>query len=155
MGTFRGSTGRSTSILAFLARLTRVTPGNHAVRLEREAQEDRSRREEGAAVIPSRREVIPVILDFMSDGQRRASEDIQEMIAVHFGLTDEERCRKRGKGPHPEYVNETAWALVDLQKDALIKKLAPDVFAYRITDSGRHAATNRTFGIPIPPRRDR
>lgn len=44
------------------------------------------------------------------------------MIATRFALTDEERTRREAEGPHPEYVNETAWALVDLQKDGLIKR---------------------------------
>jgi len=106
-------------------------------------------------MIPSRKEAKPVILNFMTDRDEHSSEEIQEMIAVHFALTDEERAHKRGKGPHPEYVNETAWALVDLQKDGLIRKIDPEAFVYRITDSGRHAATNRLLGTPIPARQRR
>jgi restriction endonuclease Mrr len=104
-------------------------------------------------MIPSRKEAKPVILEFLSDQSERSSDEVQELIASHFALSDEERTRRRGKGPHPEYVNETAWALVDLQRDGLIKKAAPDVFAYRITDSGSHAAKTHALGTPIPPRR--
>ena len=43
------------------------------------------------------------------------------------------------RGPHPEYANETAWALVDLQRDGLIKKPDAKRLVYRITDSGRDA----------------
>jgi restriction endonuclease Mrr len=106
-------------------------------------------------MIPSRKEAKPVILDFLSEGSQRSSEQVQELIATHFALTDDERTRKRGRGPHPEYVNETAWALVDLQKDGLIKKTDLDSFVYRITDSGRHAAQNRSLGTPIPSRHAR
>ena len=101
-------------------------------------------------MIPSRKEAKPVILDAMRDGKKHSSDDLQEMIAIHFALTSEERERKRGKGPHPEYVNETAWALVDLQKDGLIKKIDPGAFVYRITDSGKDAAHRRLLGTPIP-----
>jgi restriction endonuclease Mrr len=103
-------------------------------------------------MIPSRKEAKPVILNFLLDGRERSSEEVQEMIATHFALTEEERTRKRGKGAHPEYVNETAWALVDLQRDGLIKKPEPEAFVYRITDSGRHAAEDGSLGTPIPPR---
>jgi restriction endonuclease Mrr len=106
-------------------------------------------------MIPNRKEATPVILDFMLDGNERSSEELQEMVATHFALTQEERARKRGRGPHPEYVNETAWALVDLQKHGLIKKTDPEAFVYRITDSGRHAAQHRSLGTPIPPRKAR
>lgn len=104
-------------------------------------------------MIPSRKESMPVILDLVLDGSEHWSDQVQELIATHFALTDEEWGRKRGRSPHPEYVNETAWALVDLQKDGLIKKTDPEVFVYRITDSGRHAAENRRLGTPIPPRK--
>lgn len=80
---------------------------------------------------------------------------MQETIATHFALTDEERIRRRGKGPHPEYVNETAWALVELQRDGLIRKTEPEEFIYSITDSGREAAQRRSLGTPIPPRSPR
>jgi restriction endonuclease Mrr len=80
---------------------------------------------------------------------------LQDMIAAHFALTPEERERKRGKGPHPEYVNETAWALVELQKRGFIKKIDPDEFIYGITDSGQDAANKRFFGTPVPQRKDR
>lgn len=106
-------------------------------------------------MIPSRKEAKPIILNFLLDGRDHSSEEVQEMIATHFGLTDEERTRKRGKGPHPEYVNETAWALVDLQRDGLINKNDPKAFIYRITDSGRHAAENSSLGTPIPRRTPR
>lgn len=106
-------------------------------------------------MIPSRKEAKPVILDFMCDRKKHSSDELQEMIATHFALTPEERIRKRGKGPHPEYVNETAWALVELQHDGMITKLEPDDFVYRITTKGRDAANKRFYGTPIPQRRDR
>jgi restriction endonuclease Mrr len=106
-------------------------------------------------VIPSRKETKPVILELLADGCERSSEEVQELIAMHFALTDEERARKRGRGPHPEYVNETAWALVDLQTLGLIKKTEPEMFVYRITDSGRHAARQQSLGTPIPARHAR
>jgi restriction endonuclease Mrr len=102
-------------------------------------------------MIPNRNEAKSIILNFLLDVEH-SSEEVQEMIAAHFALTDEERTRRRGKGPHPEYVNETAWALVDLQRDGLIKKNDPEAFVYRITDSGRDAAETRSLGTPIPPR---
>lgn len=106
-------------------------------------------------MIPSRKEAKPIILDVMSDAERHSSEELQKMIAAHFALTPEERVQKRGKGPHPEYVNETAFALVELQQDGLIKKLDPNRFVYRITDSGQDAARRRLLGTPIPPRSSR
>jgi restriction endonuclease Mrr len=106
-------------------------------------------------MIPSRKEAKPVILDYLSDRKPHTSDEIQEMIATYFALTPEERERRRGKGPHPVYVNETAWALVDLQKDGLIKKIDPDGFVYRITDSGKDAARKGLLGTPIPRREPR
>jgi len=106
-------------------------------------------------MIPSRKEAKPIILDAMSDAKRHSSEELQEMIAAHFALTPEERLQRRGKGPHPEYVNETAWVLVELQQHGLIKKLDPEGFVYRITDSGQDAARRRLLGTPIPPRLSR
>jgi hypothetical protein len=47
------------------------------------------------------------------------------------------------RGPHPEYANETAWALVDLQRDGLIEKPHPKRLAYRIAASGGHAEARR------------
>src|SRR5947208_549788 len=104
-------------------------------------------------MIPNRNEVKPIILDLLADGQTRSSDELQEVVATHFALTEEERTRKRGRGPHPEYVNETAWGLVDLQRDGLIKKTDPKAFVYQVTDSGRAAAANHSLGTPIPPRR--
>src|SRR5256885_401482 len=106
-------------------------------------------------MIPSRKEAKPVVLELFADGSERSSEEIQELIATHFALTDEERCRKRGRGPQPEYVNETAWALVDLQADGLIKKSDPEILVYRITDSGRQAAREQSLGTPILARQVR
>lgn len=106
-------------------------------------------------MIPNRKEAKPVIINFMCDRKKHSSDEVQEMIATHFALTPEERIRKRGKGPHPEYVNETAWALVELQGRDMIKKLDPDQFVYRITTKGRDAANKCLFGTPIPQRKDR
>ena len=66
-------------------------------------------------MIPERSEIRPVVLGLLGDGETLSSDEIREAVAVRFRLTDEERRRMRG--PHPEYANETAWALVDLQKD--------------------------------------
>ena len=90
-------------------------------------------------MIPARHEIHPVILKLLLDRETLSSDDIRKHVASHFRLTDEEMRRMRG--PHtPEYVNETAWALVDLQRDGMIKKPDPKRLAYRITDSGNHAA---------------
>jgi restriction endonuclease Mrr len=106
-------------------------------------------------MIPSRKEAKPVVLELLADSHERSSEELQELVARHFALTDEERARKRGRGPHPEYINETAWALVDLQAEGLIKKTDPEIFVYRITDSGSHAAREQSLGTPIPARQAR
>lgn len=106
-------------------------------------------------MIPSRKETKPILLELLADGHRRTADEMQEAIATHFALTDEERTRRRGKGPHPEYVNETAWALVELQRDGLIRKTDPEEFIYVITDAGHGAAQRRSLGSPIPPRTPR
>ena len=90
-------------------------------------------------MIPHRDEVMPVILDLLAEGRTISAEEIAEAVAVRFKLTDEERTRMRG--PHPEYRNETAFALVRLQVLGYIQKPSPPALTYRTTDSGMHART--------------
>jgi restriction endonuclease Mrr len=91
-------------------------------------------------MIPNRSETIPVIRDLLADGKTLTSDEMAEGVASHFHLTENERAQMRG--PHPEYRNETAWALVELQRDGQIEKPDPKRMAYRLTDAGRLAGRN-------------
>jgi DNA-binding PadR family transcriptional regulator len=92
--------------------------------------------------------MIPVILGLLSDGRERSAEQIREAVATHFGLTHEERTRTRGRGLMPEYSNENAWGLVELQRDGYIRKPDPRRLVYRLTDAGEEAAHGYSLGPP-------
>jgi len=83
----------------------------------------------------------PVILDLLADGRLLWNEEVQELVADHFGLTTEER-----EWINPDHVsenrpyvsNQTAFALQRLQSlHGYIVKPTRSMKRYRITTSGR------------------
>jgi 5-methylcytosine-specific restriction enzyme B len=93
-------------------------------------------------MIPHQREAAPVILELLADDRTVSSEEIAQSIKAHFGVTEEED--KIMAGPTPKWRNNTAFALVDLQRWGFIEKPNPRVNSYRITELGKSGE--------VPPR---
>jgi restriction endonuclease Mrr len=88
-------------------------------------------------MIPNRTEIVPVVRELLAGDKTLTSDEVAEGVATQFQLTEGERAQMRG--PHPEYRNETAFALVEMQRDGQIEKPDPKRLAYRLTKAGRLA----------------
>jgi restriction system protein len=103
--------------------------------------------------IPKAKATMAPILDVLADGREHLDEEIQEEVARHFQLEENER-KARLKNGIPVYKNRTAWGLVYLQDPTYLPDERPYVErtdvrsgreVYRITTAGKAAQRNRAL----------
>lgn len=84
------------------------------------------------------------VLVVLSDGIVRGRSEINDAVAAHLGLTDEQAGVLLGSG-QPKYANRIGWALSFLTNvGALIR---PSRGHYRISDAGRKVVTEHVGGL--------
>jgi restriction system protein len=75
------------------------------------------------------------LLVVLAAGQDTTVQDIRDMLAHQFGLTDEELDERLPSGRDSTYRNRVGWALTHLKGAAVVE--SPRRGVYRITDRGR------------------
>jgi len=85
--------------------------------------------------IPDFQSVMLPLLRYLADGRERTSQETQDALATHFGLTAEERARRLPSGQQAVFSNRIAWAKSHLKNAGLIE--SPRRGVSRISQRGR------------------
>src|SRR4051794_25392008 len=107
--------------------------------------------------MPSTKETMAPILDFLADGREHLDDEIQAEVARYFELTSEERAWLM-KNRIPFHKNRTAWGLVYLKDPTYLPDTRPYIEKtgvhagkemYRITNAGIEAQCSRVLHDPL------
>jgi len=98
--------------------------------------------------IPGFQEITLPLLRACADGNEWSMAAIRDPIAVHFGLTAEDRKELLPSGTQPRFYNRVAWAKVYLERAGLLTKTRRGHF--RISAVGQKVLENPPQIIDIP-----
>lgn len=90
--------------------------------------------------IPKYDEIAPVLLKVMSDGEVRRLEEAAQLVATHFGLSDQERNLNLPGRTRTYVLDRTGWARSHLKLAGLLEYPQPGTM--RITNAGRELLRN-------------
>lgn len=90
--------------------------------------------------IPRYDEIQYPLLRFLADGVVRKKADLEQPMATHFGLTDEDRSLEYDSKNGAIFYDRVSWALSYLCLSGMLSR--PRRAHYQITDVGRHFAND-------------
>jgi len=74
--------------------------------------------------IPKYQEILRPILQYLSDEKPRSVQEINDYLAKHFQLTEEEKNCLKPSGGQALFKNRYGWAKFHLKKSGLLKTLS-------------------------------
>jgi len=86
--------------------------------------------------LPTFEELLLPLLEYAEDGHDVTLNDAEEFLAKKFGLTEEERNRKKPSGRQAIFIDRIFWARLYLKRAGLISYTEKEAH-YKITDEGK------------------
>lgn len=99
------------------------------------------------AMIPDFQSMMLPLLQVISDRAEHSNQEVFDLLAKQFDLTDEELQQMLPSGQQTVFTNRVAWAKAHLKKAGLIE--SPARGTLRITDEGRKVVANPPGRVDI------
>ncbi len=97
--------------------------------------------------VPDYQTIMLALLQLAADGKEHTFRNTVEELAVHFGLSTDDRAEMLPSGKQATFDNRVGWARTYLTKAVLLE--APKRGLFRITERGRQVLGNKPTTINV------
>jgi len=92
--------------------------------------------------IPDSKTIVNPLLNYLKDGKEHSMKEVEEYLASHFKLNENEKNQPKPSGHETLFHNRIHWAKFYLKKDGLIND--PKRSFTRITSEGLQTLRQRS-----------